>query len=159
MLVEDLYSGNRRSAGKFKEKLDEAERSGTALGIRSSPHQVDKNKSKVLVRDADEGGMAVTLEQNEAQCVIRLEGEIGIASAAELKKLLLQALTSGGELRVDLERATEMDVTAWQLLWAVEREARGSGVGFALAGRVPEEISAAVREAGFDEFPVTVGPK
>jgi anti-anti-sigma factor len=111
------------------------------------------------LRNADEDGMAVTLDQSEALCVIRLEGEVGIASAAELKKLLLQALASGRELRVDLEGATELDVTAWQLLWAAEREARGSGVGFALAGRLPEKISAAVRDAGFDEFPVAVGPR
>jgi anti-anti-sigma factor len=103
--------------------------------------------------------MAVTLDQSEALCVLRLEGEINIASAAELKRLLLQALASGRELRVDLEGATEVDVTALQLLWAGEREARGSGRGFTLAGRVPEEISAAVSDAGFEKFPLGVDPK
>jgi anti-anti-sigma regulatory factor len=49
------------------------------------------------------GSMAVTLDQSEARCVIRLGGEINIASAAEMKKLLLQALALGRELRVDLE--------------------------------------------------------
>jgi anti-anti-sigma factor len=103
--------------------------------------------------------MAVTLDQSEALCVLRLEGEINIASAAELKRLLLQALASGRELRVDLEGATEVDVTALQLLWAGEREARGSGGGITLAGRVPEEISAAVSDAGFEKFPLGVDPK
>ena len=60
---------------------------------------------------------------------------------------------------MDLESATELDVTALQLLWAAEREARGSGVGFTLAGRVPEEISVAVSDAGFKNFPVPVDPK
>jgi anti-anti-sigma factor len=105
------------------------------------------------------GSMAVTLDQSEARCVIRLGGEINIASAAEMKKLLLQALASGRELRVDLEGATEMDVTALQLLWAAEREARGSGRGFTLAGRVPEEIAATARDAGLEKFPVGVDAK
>jgi len=103
--------------------------------------------------------MAVNLDQSEALCVIRLDGEINIGSAAELKKLLRQALASGRELRVDLEHATELDVTAWQLLWAAEREARGSSRGFALAGRVPEEISVAVVDAGLETFPVGMDQK
>ena len=68
--------------------------------------------------------MRVTIDQSEALCLIRLEDDINITSAAELKKLLLEALASGRELRVDLERATELDVTALQLFWAAERAAR-----------------------------------
>jgi anti-anti-sigma factor len=112
-----------------------------------------RTNSKVPFRNADESGMAVNLDQSEALCVIRLDGEINIGSAAELKKLLLQALATGRELRIDLEHATELDVTALQLLWAAEREARGSSRGFTLAGRVPEEISAAVVDAGLETFP------
>ena len=103
--------------------------------------------------------MPVTLDQTEAQCFVRLEGEINIAAAAELKNLLLQALASGKELRVDLERAAELDVTALQLLWAAEREARGSGRGFALAGRLPEEILAAATDAGLEKFPAPMDAK
>jgi hypothetical protein len=46
-----------------------------------------------------------------------------------------------------------------QLLWAVEREARGSSRGFTLAGRVPAEISIAVVVAGFETFPVGMDQK
>ena len=53
----------------------------------------------------------------------------------ELKKVMLQALASGKEMLVDLRRATELDVTAIQLLWAAEREARKSGRKFFLPGR------------------------
>ena len=98
--------------------------------------------------------MPVTLAQGEAQCVIRLDGEINIGSAAELKKLLLQALASGKDMCVDLECATGLDVTALQLLWAADREARGSGRSLKLAGPVPEEILAAVNDAGFESFPI-----
>ena len=98
--------------------------------------------------------MSVNLDQNEGQCLIRLEGEVDISSAAELKKLLLEALASGRELRVDLERTTDLDVTAVQLLWAAERKAGGSGVGLRLLGHVPEQVAVALSDAGFEKFPI-----
>ena len=98
--------------------------------------------------------MGVTIDQSEGQCLIRLDGEIGIACARELKKVLLEALAFGKDLQVDLQQATELDVTAMQLLWAAEREARKSGRRFLLAGQVPDEIVVAVMEAGFERFPI-----
>ena len=98
--------------------------------------------------------MPVSLDQGEALCLIHLEGQVDINSAAELKNLLLIALQSGNELRLDLERASELDVTALQLLWAANREAERIEKRFSVTGRVPEAISAAVMEAGFAEFPV-----
>jgi anti-anti-sigma regulatory factor len=100
--------------------------------------------------------MPVTLEQSETQRLIRLEGAINIACAAELKALLLRALGSGREVCVSLEGATELDVTAVQLLWAAEREAREAGNGFVFAGPVPESVSIALGHEGFDKFPVPV---
>ena len=103
--------------------------------------------------------MPITLDQNEALCLIRLEGDIDIASAIELKKLLIEALASGKEMRVDLERVIELDLTALQLFWAAEREARGKGTGFRLAGRVPEVIAVALGDAGFEKFPIPMDTK
>ncbi len=102
--------------------------------------------------------MPVTLDQNENFCLLHLEGEIDISSAAELKTLLLHGLASGRELRVDLERATDLDVTAMQLLWAAEREARRSGMGMTLTGR-PEAISVALGDAGLERFSFLGNPK
>jgi ABC-type transporter Mla MlaB component len=101
----------------------------------------------------------ITLEQSEAQCLIHLEGEICITVAAELKQMLVQALMEGKDLRMDLERATELDITTLQLLWVAEREAKKTSVGFTAAGRVPEEIRAAATAAGFEKFPVPMEPK
>ena len=98
--------------------------------------------------------MPITLDQNEMQCLIHLEGEINIASAEEFKQLLVQALARGKDLRMNLERADELDVTAMQLLWSAEREAKKLGVAFTVSGRVPEAIRAAAVEAGFEKFPV-----
>ena len=98
--------------------------------------------------------MPITLEAEETISVIRLEGEINITCAAELKKLLLEAMTTGKDLLLDLEQATDMDIAAIQLLWATQRETERSGVKLAVQGRVPEAISAMVRDAGFERFPV-----
>jgi anti-anti-sigma regulatory factor len=101
----------------------------------------------------------VTLEQNEVVCLVRLEGAINIDSAAELKAALLEARRRGNGHRLHLERATELDATAWQLLWAAGHGAAGSGVEFTLAGRVPKEIAIAANEAGFESFPVGASPE
>jgi anti-anti-sigma regulatory factor len=98
--------------------------------------------------------MAITLAESEALSAIGLEETVDISSAAELKALLVKALGAGQEVRVSLEGAAYLDVTAIQLLWAAEREARSAGVGFALEGPIPERVSAALLDAGFDRFPV-----
>lgn len=103
--------------------------------------------------------MPITFEQSEAQYVIHLEGEITIPLAAELKQAIIQALTEGKDLCVRLERATELDITALQLLWAAEREAKKSSLRFTADGSVPEEIRVAASAAGFERFPVPIEPK
>ena len=103
--------------------------------------------------------MPVTLDQSPSVCLLRFEGEINIAFAAELKKLLLEALASGRDLRVDMEHATELDVTALQLLWAARRQAKNSGTALGLARPIAEEILAAASDAGFEKFPVEVIPE
>ncbi len=98
--------------------------------------------------------MAVTIEERKKAWVVRMEGEVTIGGAAECKEVLLRALASGKELRLDLSRAAELDATALQLLWAAEREATGSGRKLVLAGQLPEEIATLSRSAGFERFPV-----
>ena len=98
--------------------------------------------------------MGITLEQIEESSVIRLEGGIDIACAAELKTTLFDALTSGHPVRVALDGCADLDVTAVQLLWAAEREARALTVEFAFAGPLRDPVSAALKDAGFESFPV-----
>ena len=100
--------------------------------------------------------MGVTLEQSEALNLFRLEGAVGIGCAAEFKGLLNQAFGSGREMRVSLQGATDLDVTAVQLLWAAERKAKGAGVAFSYDGAVPEQVLAALSEAGLQQFIIPV---
>lgn len=101
--------------------------------------------------------MPVIFDQTATPGVIRLEGEVNIADAAQLKEVLLTALREGGGTRISLKTATGLDVTAVQLLWAAEREARASGMVLALDGPVPDGLYAALRAAGFERFPLADG--
>ncbi len=71
-----------------------------------------------------------------------------------MKQLLLEAMASGRPSRLDLERATSLDIAVMQLLWVACRESERSGVVLAVEGGVPEAISAAACDAGFEAFPV-----
>jgi anti-anti-sigma regulatory factor len=127
------------------------------LGNRNIPAFLTlKFSSRGPIKKAE---MPVTLEQGEGLSVIRLEGEINIASAAGLKAALLEALASVSEVRLDLNRATDLDITALLLLWAAEREALRSGKKVALTGTIPDEILLAATDAGLDKFPFALWSK
>lgn len=83
---------------------------------------------------------------------MRLEGELGIGTARELKDMLSDALASGKPLRIDLAEATAWDVTIYQLLCAAERQAKKSGGNLHLQGPIAEGIVLAMREAGLAQL-------
>ena len=95
--------------------------------------------------------MGIILEQGEKTSCVRLQGSIDISLAEELKKVLVDALKAGEEIRVMLGDATYLDVTAVQLLWAAEREAGRMGVRWIFGDVLPETVRANLVEAGFDE--------
>ncbi len=87
--------------------------------------------------------------------MIRLEGPIGLADSAELRRVLLLWLTEGDtpgiNLELDLERAEEIDLSILQLLAATGREClrRGSPV----TARYSPAAALAVHDSGFDLIP------
>jgi anti-anti-sigma regulatory factor len=94
------------------------------------------------------------MNQDGHSSLIRLDGAIDISCAAELKEANLKAIQAGKPVQIVLEGATCLDVTAMQILWAAERAARAQGLGFALEGQVPEALGAALRDAGWEGFPL-----
>jgi hypothetical protein len=104
---------------------------------------------------AKEKLLPVSLEQDGALGRIRLQGGIDIGCAQELKALLVQGLSSSTELRVLPAEATELDVTAVQLLWAARCEATTLSVGFAFEGQVPEPVAASLAEVGLETSSAT----
>ncbi|MDR3699295.1 MAG: STAS domain-containing protein [Candidatus Sulfopaludibacter sp.] len=91
------------------------------------------------------------METHELRSLIRLQEDSTVASAAELKRRLLEGLAGGGDVQLDLERLADVDVTLLQLLVAAGREAARSGAR--LVTRVSPAASAAARGAGFDSLP------
>jgi anti-anti-sigma regulatory factor len=90
------------------------------------------------------------MEAHEDFSVIRLDGACTLASAGDLKKLLVGGLASGKNLRVDLGGVEEIDLAAMQLLWAAGQEAERAGVGIEV--RMTEAAAGAARAAGFERI-------
>jgi anti-anti-sigma regulatory factor len=101
--------------------------------------------------------VGIALEQGEESSTIRLEGAIDIGLASELREALLKALTAGGELRISVGGATDLDVTAMQLLWVARRMAEASDVRFAIEGQAQERVTAAFALAGMEKFAPSIG--
>ena len=95
--------------------------------------------------------MSVTLQRHESRCLIKLEGQVTIALAAEVKAALVEWLAAETDLELDLEAAEEIDITVMQLLLAAAREAARTGTG--VTGRVSNAAAVAARAAGFTELP------
>jgi anti-anti-sigma factor len=89
------------------------------------------------------------MDRNDAR--IRLEGDLTVASAEEVKRLLMEALASQGGFELDLERVETIDIAVMQVLWAAGREAERKGAKVAI--HISEAAAAAARNAGFERFP------
>lgn len=95
--------------------------------------------------------MPITVEWQETQSLVRLEGQLGFGSAVELKCLLRQCLSSGKEVTLDMEHLEEIDASILQLLWATGKEA--ARMRIPIVSRVSEAAMTAARQAGFRTFP------
>jgi anti-anti-sigma regulatory factor len=87
---------------------------------------------------------------------IRLTGCVDISAAAELKRVLMEALNSdlgsGPEtergLSIDVNALESVDVTAVQLLWAARRQAQAAGREFRFDGPWTPELESLLHQAG-----------
>lgn len=96
--------------------------------------------------------MGIELSQAEGRSVIQLRGAIDIAVGAELKAVLLEAIGSGHGICIAAGTASVLDVTAFQLLWSAEREAKRAGVDFAIEGALSGAIRSSLACMGLDGF-------
>ena len=95
--------------------------------------------------------MPLTIQREESRWLIRIEGQITLASAGELKELLVEWLAARKDLELDLRLVEEIDITTMQLLTAAAREAGRMGV--AVGACASAAAAAAVRDAGFAQIP------
>lgn len=86
-----------------------------------------------------------TASKEPAAEPLRLDGELSIYRAAELKPLMLGALSAVGgaaQTRFDLSEVSEIDTAGVQLLLLARREAAACGVVLELAAASPAVRSA-----------------
>ena len=95
--------------------------------------------------------MPAVIQQQGSDCQIKLEGQVTLQAAADLKGLLLQALANGKPIILDLEDVDTVDITMMQLLWSAGLDAARQGVR--VTGRASQAALAAMRNAGFVEMP------
>jgi anti-anti-sigma regulatory factor len=96
--------------------------------------------------------MGFTLEPVDGRCLVHLRDSVTVNCATELHGTLVEALASGKPVEIDFERATEVDVSAIQLLDAAAKSAESSGGTFTLSGILPDMIAKAFRLCGLDPF-------
>ncbi|MFZ0304235.1 MAG: STAS domain-containing protein [Terracidiphilus sp.] len=84
--------------------------------------------------------------------VVRLSGSIDIASATELKAMLLKAFEENKEIQVLTESVFSLDVTALQLLWAARNHAARRDVELILDSEPPKAIGSLLTELGMEEL-------
>jgi anti-anti-sigma regulatory factor len=88
---------------------------------------------------------------------LRLESEVGIGDALELKGVLLDALALRKELQIDLAGASALDITVFQLIWAARQAAIDAGMEFSVCGPIAQEIVLTMERAGLEQFPAVAG--
>lgn len=67
--------------------------------------------------------MQIEIEQHGEHCILRLQGDLILAHATELKDPLLDTLTDCQQLEVDLADVSDIDTAGMQLLLLLKREA------------------------------------
>jgi len=92
--------------------------------------------------------MGIKLSHSRQMSRLRLDGVVDISVAAELKAALLKAIAVQKNICVSAEAVTELDLTAYQMLWIAARQARNSGVSFAFTGPIPLPAEAALADLG-----------
>ena len=96
--------------------------------------------------------MTLRLDQQEQSNELHLVGPIEISDSAQLKQMLIDSLASGKDLLIELSSASELNVTALQLLLAARREAISLNIDFRVVNVVSDELSRSMNEAGFGEL-------
>jgi anti-anti-sigma factor len=87
-----------------------------------------------------EPDMAISVDSIDNTQYIRLTEAIDIAQAAELKRILMDAIASSSRIRIPVSGATVIDVTVVQLLWASILHASSAGTDLVVEGPWSKEV-------------------
>ena len=87
-----------------------------------------------------EPDMAISVDSQDGIQYIRLSDAVDIAQAAELKRILMDAMALSSRVRISVSGATAVDVTAVQLLWASVLHASSAGTDLVVEGPLSKEV-------------------
>ena len=96
--------------------------------------------------------VGMMLAHSEEASQLRLEGAVDVGEASHLKDLLLDSLTAGKKICVDLAHATYLDITCIQLLYALERETQRGGLELELLAGPAEDVARGLNDAGMERL-------
>jgi anti-anti-sigma regulatory factor len=90
-----------------------------------------------------------TDEQNGRQ-VLRLEGDLGIEQAGELREIFIREMGTQGPLNLNLDGVETAHVACLQILCSAHRTFWTVGQGLTLEGSLPPLFNQTLEDAGFD---------
>jgi anti-anti-sigma regulatory factor len=97
----------------------------------------------------EEKTMDVEMMRSAETSVLKLTGGWTIERANELKRALLEALSGGERIVIELEGLTELDLSTMQLFCSTHRTSLRLGKHLAFHEQKPETLKRMVRDAGF----------
>jgi anti-anti-sigma factor len=95
------------------------------------------------------GKLEIRVDESGGALVLHAEGTIGLATAAELRASLMNALGSGGATILDAARVSAADLCGLQLLCSAVQSWRARGATFRVEA-ASEVLTAAARSAGIE---------
>jgi anti-anti-sigma factor len=93
--------------------------------------------------------LQIEIEENPAgDAVVRVEGELSLRTASQLRDALMEARVAGRKTILDSSRLKDVDLTGLQLICSAHRSYQNAGAKFELASK-PEILLEVSKAAGF----------
>ena len=96
--------------------------------------------------------MPTLLREEEKTLVLEMSGELSVADASEMKRQLIEGMSSPKPFEIDASKVCELDIPVLQLLWAVMAEARKRSKKVEWRGAIAQSLENTIREAGLPDF-------
>lgn len=87
--------------------------------------------------------------RDDGKVRLSLEGDLTVSHAAELKKLIVEALEGGDLVELDLRDATDMDLSFMQLVCSAHRSAMAAGKKIVFSPGKNARVAEVRKQAGF----------
>jgi len=93
--------------------------------------------------------MSVLYQKSGSTATLRIEGDLTLNGAAELRAALIKAIIDADEVVVEFGAVNGVDLSCLQLFCSAHRSAGRMNKRFRLSGNHPELFTLAVEDAGY----------